>query len=169
MHRLACCLILWSAAAVAQAAGKHEHGVVRLDVALDGATLLIEAEMPLDSLVGFERRPRTEAERKALDAALAKARDGAALFRPPAAAGCTLQRAAADSAALAPGAKASEHADVDAVYEFRCERPAELKSLDHGLFEAFARIKRIEVQVATAGAQSRQVLARPQARLKLAR
>ena len=47
-------------------AGKaHQHGVARLDLAVDGGTVTIAVEMPLDALVGFERSPRTGAERQA--------------------------------------------------------------------------------------------------------
>ena len=37
----------------------HVHGAVQLEVALDGPTLSIALEAPLDSLLGFERAPRT--------------------------------------------------------------------------------------------------------------
>ncbi|MCB1546297.1 MAG: DUF2796 domain-containing protein [Hyphomicrobiaceae bacterium] len=57
-------------------AGKaHQHGVARLDLAVDGGTVTIAVEMPLDALVGFERSPRTGAERQAAAAALARQGD----------------------------------------------------------------------------------------------
>ena len=42
----------------------HEHGRLRLAIAIDGEQLSIALEAPLDSLVGFERAPRTDAERR---------------------------------------------------------------------------------------------------------
>ena len=74
---------------VQAAPAAHEHGVARLSVAVDGRTLSVELDAPLDGLLGFERPPRTDAERKAAADLLQRLRDPAALFRPDAAAGCS--------------------------------------------------------------------------------
>ena len=79
--------------ATAATAKPHQHGAMKLGVAVEGADVTLVVEMPLDGLVGFERAPRTDAERKAAAAALATMRDGAALFRLDAAAQCTLASA----------------------------------------------------------------------------
>jgi hypothetical protein len=47
----------------ALAASPHEHGVARLDVAVDAGRVSFSLETPLDNLLGFERAPRTDAER----------------------------------------------------------------------------------------------------------
>ena len=47
--------------AVAAADTAHEHGALKLDVAIDGQLLLISMEAPLDNLLGFERAPRSVA------------------------------------------------------------------------------------------------------------
>jgi hypothetical protein len=74
------------------AAGKaHEHGALRLDVAIEGSKLTITMEAPLDNLLGFERAPRTDAERKAAADVLARLRSpdkGTPLFALDAAAQC---------------------------------------------------------------------------------
>ena len=69
-------------------AQSHVHGAVQLEVALDGPTLSIALEAPLDSILGFERAPRTASEKQAAQDALTALR-GNALFAPDAAAGCT--------------------------------------------------------------------------------
>jgi hypothetical protein len=48
--------------------GAHVHGLVKLDVAVDAKTLTVQLEAPLDSLVGFEHRPRTAAQKQAAEA-----------------------------------------------------------------------------------------------------
>lgn len=48
-------------------------------------------------------------------------------------------------------------------YEFKCAKPAELRSLEVGLFAVYRRTQRIDVQVAGAKGQSRFTL-RPKAR-----
>ncbi|MBL8350833.1 MAG: DUF2796 domain-containing protein [Burkholderiaceae bacterium] len=158
------------------AAGKaHEHGALRLDVAIEGNKLTIAMEAPLDNLLGFERAPRTDAERKAAADLLARLRSpgtGVPLFAPDAAAQCTLSRSDVQAPVLEPGAGPAakdEHADLDASYEFSCAKPDELRTLDVGLFEAYKRTQRIDVQVAGPKGQARVTLKRPARTVRLAR
>lgn len=146
----------------------HEHGSATMDVALEGPELAIELVMPLDSLVGFERAPRTQAERQAADAALARLRDGAALFRLNAEAGCALADVAVKAPVLEqPAAARSGHADANASYEFRCKAPAALRTVDVRLFDAFARLERVRVQAALPGGQRKATLRRHATVLRL--
>lgn len=160
-----------SLVAVAGAAFAHQdahvHGVVGLDVAIEGKTLHIELESPLDNLLGFEHKPNTPAQRAAADAMLKRMKDAASWLKPDAAAQCVLSKAEVESDALKPDAKDGGHADLDADYEFTCAAPEQLKTLEVGLFDAFKRISRIDAQVATAGGQSKQTLKRPQNKLRL--
>jgi hypothetical protein len=155
--------------AAAQAApGAHQHGVARLSVAVDAAQLTIVLDAPLEALLGFERKPRNDAERQAAAALLARLRDGGALFTPDAEAGCQPGAVTIDAPVLAPGARADgEHADLQAQFEFRCARPQALRSLDQRLFDAFGRLQRIEVQLAGARTQAKATLQRPQRKLPL--
>lgn len=159
----------WAAAVLASVlatgaawAGKaHEHGVVKLDVAVDGGAVTLVVEMPLDNLVGFERAPRTAAERQAASAALAKMRDGGALFRLDAAAQCQLRSADVKAPLLeaAAGTTAPDgHGDLDATYVFDCAQPARLAALDVLLFDAFRRVERVQVQAALPHGQRQAVL-----------
>ena len=151
-------------------AGAHDHGAARLDVALDGTRLSLTLEMPLDALLGFERAPRTDAERQAAAAALKQLRDAALLFRPDAAAQCRPVAANVNAPVLQPGAKtAGEHADADASYDFDCAAPQALKTLDVALFDTFRRLQRVDVQLAGPKAQARVVLKRPARTLTLPR
>ena len=157
----------------AGASKAHEHGVVKLDVALEGPQLTLAVEMPLDSLLGFERAPRNDAERKAAAAALEKMRDGAGLFRLDTAAQCTLARATVEAPVLerAPvaGAKADEHAELEATYVFRCAQPARLAALEVLLFDAFRRVSRVDVQAALPHGQRKASLRRNARTVPLAR
>jgi hypothetical protein len=145
----------------------HVHGLVGIDVAIDGKTLRIELESPLDNLLGFEHKPSTPAQRAAADAMLKRMKDPASWLKPDAAAQCVLSKTEVESDALKPDAKDGGHADLDADYEFTCAAPEQLKTLEIGLFDAFKRIQRIDAQVATAGGQSKQTLKRPQNKIKL--
>ena len=152
----------------------HQHGMLRLDIAVDARKLSLQMESPLDNLVGFERAPRNDAERKRVAAALAKLEAGQALFTIDPAAQCKLAKVQLASAVLklgppTPEGKNSEHADVDAVFEFDCQDGARAAFVDVGLFDAFAGMQQIEVQIATPTAQHKRTLKRPAKRVALAR
>ena len=152
-------------------AGVHEHGVVKLDVAVDGNVLTLQLEAPLDSLLGFEHRPRTQAQRQAAQAVLKRINDGASLFQPSRAASCTFSKSTFDADALQsnPAAKPGEHADLDAIFEFQCAQPDKLRDIDVALFDAFKRIQRINAQVIGPKGQALRTLKRPDRLLKLSR
>ncbi|ACB35813.1 ABC-type metal ion transport system, periplasmic component/surface adhesin [Leptothrix cholodnii SP-6] len=156
-------LAAWQAHA---ATGGHQHGALTLDIAIDGPTLAIEMEAPLDSLLGFEHAPRTAAQKQAAQALLARLRQPDGLFVPDAAAACTLKSASADSAALAPDTKAgghADHADLDARYEWTCGNAAALRSVDlGGLLDGYQRIQTVDAQIASPTGQFKQRLKRPQ-------
>ncbi len=173
---LALAVVLGACAGTAWATGKaHEHGALKLDVAIEGNKLTIEMEAPLDNLLGFERAPRTDAERKAAADVLARLRSrdkGTPLFVVDAAAQCTLDKAEVRAPVLEPGASPASkdgHADLDANYGFTCAKPDELRTLDVGLFDAYKRIQRIDVQVAGPKGQARVTLKRPAFKVQLVR
>lgn len=140
----------------ALAAGKHAHGEARLDVSIDGPVLVLKLAAPLDSLLGFERAPRNDAERARVQA-LAQTLRGGAMFVPTAAARCRLERVELSSPVLAPellgesgaaAGKADDHADLDGSFVYRCEDAKALVSVDVMLFDHFKRLRRIDAQVA---------------------
>jgi hypothetical protein len=167
------CLSL-NAAAHAQGHA-HEHGVVKLDIAVEASKLTMQMESPLDNLVGFERAPRTDAERKQVDAVVAQFKAADTLFKIDPAAGCTLAKVELASAALKlgtpdPNEKAEAgHADIDGDFEFTCTDSARAAFIDIGLFGAFKNMQRIDVQVAAPKGQAKRTLKRPATRIVLPR
>ena len=165
---------LLSACGAAAAQGHaHQHGLLRLDIAVESRTLSLQMSSPLDNLVGFERAPRNDAERRRVDAALAKLK-GATLFAIDAAAQCRAPKVTLASAVLKLGAAPAasgkaEHADLDASFEFECEDATRAGFIDVGLFDAFADMQQIEVQVATPKGQLKRTLKRPARRIVLTR
>jgi len=155
------------------AAPPHQHGVATLDVAVEPGKVTIDLESPLDNLLGFERAPRTDAERQRADAAIATLKAADPLLRIDPAARCTLVKVTLASAALQlgtpdPKQAAEGHADIDASFEFSCAGAAP-GFVEIGLFEAFARLQRIDVQTATPKGQAKAVLKRPANRIGLSR
>lgn len=160
---------LWSAAH-----GAHEHGVVKLDIAIEAGKISVQMESPLDNLIGFEHAPRNDTERARAAAAVARLRAAEALFKIDPAAGCTLARVDLVSAPLQLGkaeaaAAGDGHGDLDGDFEFRCKDTGKAAFIDIGLFDAFETTQRIDVQIAAPKGQQKRTLRRPAARLTLTR
>lgn len=148
----------------------HEHGAAHLDIAIEAKRITLSFGSPLDNLLGFERAPRTEAERAKVKATIARLNDAAALFRFDTAAQCRAGPVTLVSAVLSLGetvkGAAGEHADLDATYVFDCVDVARANSVEHGLF-AFAGLRRVDVQLATPAGQARRTLKRSDTRIAL--
>lgn len=176
-----CCVLgalalgLSGVASLAAPAGHaHEHGAVKLDIGIEPGKVSIAMESPLDNLVGFERAPRNDAERKRADAAIAKLKAAGTLFGFDAAAGCTLAGVELVSAPLKLGkaeaqAPDDEHADLDGDFAFDCKDVSKITAIDVGLFKAFSGMQRIDVQVAMPSGQRKRTLTRPASRFLLSR
>lgn len=136
----------------------HVHGVAKMDVSVDGARLAIAIEMPLDSAVGFEHVPKTDAQKTALDDAMRLLRNPAGLFVLPPEAECAVDSVEVSEPFPGGRAKAGGHADFDADYIFRCARPAALNRLETTLFNRFPALKRIDVQRVTPSGQGKALL-----------
>lgn len=152
----------------------HQHGVATLDVSVEPRRVSLWLATPLDNLVGFERAPRTDAERERVDAAIAALRDAAALWRIDPAAGCTPGEVVLTSAVLGLGAPAAAeardgHAELEARWDFDCRDGTRTGFVEQGLFAAFARMGRLEVQAVTPRGQMKATLRKPSTRIALAR
>ena len=132
----------------AVAAPAHAHGHARLDVAIDGAALVVSLESPLDNLLGFEHAPRNDKQR----AAVKKMEDGLQspdLFKPTPEAGCQLKEVSVEHPFKGPTtAQNSAHGDADVRWTFQCAAPTALRNLDVQLFARFPGLKSLKVQLA---------------------
>lgn len=158
-----------SAVANGQGAAKpHEHGVGKLDVAVDGLTVAIEGELPGVDVFGFEHRPRNPKETQVIVSALTTLRQQPSpLFELPNGAGCTLAKVEVKAEGLEDavdqaGAKAKpatpepghEHADVDISYRFNCQKSPVGGTLTVKLFGAFPHLTTLRVQVLSGTSQA---------------
>ena len=154
----------------AQSQPAHVHGQIKLDVVVDGPTVVVTMESPLDNFVGFERAPRNDDEKKTVDEAVAKLRAADTLFAIDPAGNCKLGpvdlRAPVLGLGATPaGATAAGHADLDATFAFNCASAAATRFIDVGLFTAFKGPRQIEVQIAAPQGQFKRTLKRPNARI----
>lgn len=144
--------------AIAAPHAHHEHGIIRLDVAIEGNEINIFMQSPLDSFVGFERAPRTDSEKKKSANALAVLR-GDSLLKPNEEAQCKLTTIEVSAPVLEGKAREKNgHADLEANYVFNCANLSDLKSISTTFFKAFKHTKKVEVQIAGHRGQSRATL-----------
>ncbi|WP_418314806.1 ZrgA family zinc uptake protein [Piscinibacter sakaiensis] len=148
----------------------HVHGAAKLDIAIDARTLVIALDSPLDNLLGFERAPRSAAERSKTDEMVARLKAGTP-FRIDPQAGCRLAHVDLVSAVLQLGsqpAAAAGHADLRASFEFQCEAAERAGHVDVELF-GHPHMQRIDVQIAGPTGQFKQRLTKSARRVQLAR
>lgn len=165
--------LLLALAGPAHAHKAHQHGVAQLDVAVEASRVTLELETPLDNLLGFERAPRTDAERAVVDKAVARLREADKLFRIDSAAGCTLDKVTLEAPVLGLGGGAApakgEHAELSARFEFVCQAAPRASFVEVALFEAFAGMKRLNLQLVLPRGQMKATLVRPATRVALVR
>lgn len=135
---------------------QHSHGQATLLIGLEGAAGRIELRAPADDLYGFERAPRTAAERTRQNAALAQLRTGGAtLVKFDAALGC---RVVADSVGVLPGR--GSHAEVYARWQVQCARPVAGRPIGFAFSRAFPSVERVSVQLLSDSAQTGRTIVR---------
>jgi hypothetical protein len=141
--------------------GAHEHGVGRLNAALDGQTLELELESPAMNLVGFEHAATTDADKAKVAAVRAQLEKPLELFNLPTAAGCVVATQELESPLFGDKPDADDdhdhdakdehhhdHSDIHAHYQFSCSAPGALKTLDlANIFNTFPATRKIQVQL----------------------
>ncbi len=179
-----------------RAAGAHEHGHSRLDIAIEGNRIEMALTAPGADIVGFEHAATSDADQAAV--AEAKAMLGMPLqqFVLPAAAGCTVSAATvelqqehgehadeaeahADDHAEHEG-EAEAHADdhgehegeaghneFHATYALSCADPAKLDGITFAFFDRFPGAQEVEVSVITENGQSSFEVTRGEPRIEL--
>ena len=162
--------------------GAHEHGVGRLNAALDGKTLELELESPAMNLVGFEHVASSDADKAKVAAARAQLEQPLVLFSLPKAASCVVAKQELESPLFGDKPEADdhdedakdadghehhhEHSEIHAHYQFTCAKPEALKNLDlTQVFKTFPATLKIQVQlISPAGQQGVEATAKAAAK-----
>ena len=157
--------------------GAHEHGVGRLNAALDGQTLELELESPAMNLVGFEHAATTDADKAKVATVRAQLEKPLMLFNLPKAAGCVVAMQELESPLFGDKPDADDHdedakdakdkhhhdhSEIHAHYQFTCAAPGALKNLDlANIFNTFPATQKIQVQlISPSGQQGVEVTAK---------
>ncbi|MEK1835837.1 MAG: DUF2796 domain-containing protein [Pseudomonas sp.] len=155
----------------------HEHGVGRLNAALDGQTLELELESPAMNLVGFEHAATTDADKAKVTAVRTQLEKPLVLFNLPKAAGCVVATQELESPLFGDKPDADDdhdeadkdghehhhdHSEIHAHYQLSCSAPGALKTLDlANIFNTFPATQKIQVQlISPSGQQGVEVTAK---------
>jgi hypothetical protein len=152
----------------------HVHGRATLEVAIEGGSVQISLDSPLDSLLGFERAPRNEKERQSVREMSRKLRQSDHAFVFPPQSQCRLDSVQLESAVieqslLAAGSDSNAvkdrdkssvnspdvHSELSATWHFQCAAPESLQGVKVSLFQYFPSLKRIDAAVVGPKGQSR--------------
>ena len=136
--------------------GAHVHGVAKLEIAIDSATLTLNLESPLDNLLGFEHLPTNAREKLAVREMADRLNHPATLFVPTLAAQCksVSTKLASPVLALARVTDSDGHADLDGEFVFQCAHPQRIHDVEVRLFDAFPNMRQIDVQLISSHGQT---------------
>jgi Protein of unknown function (DUF2796) len=168
--------------------GPHEHGVGRLNIAIEGKRISMELEVPGADIVGFEHEAGTAGQKAAVKKAKATLEGALGVFKLPAEAKCTL--AEAKVAIHAEGDHEHDHGDAKhddhdagakddgdgdhdhhhsefhAAYAIDCAAPEKLTGIDFKYFGLFTGARKLDVNVVTATGQAHYEVTREKPQLK---
>lgn len=149
----------------AHAQHAHAHGRLQLDASVEERVITVQVEAPLESLVSFERAPRTDAERRRVADMAAHLQKAENWLQPDPAAQCQAGSVTLEAPVVGLGAPAAAgadtgHADVDITVRFPCARAADARFIEVGLFGTYKGVRSIEAQVASPQGQFKRTLLR---------
>ena len=133
--------------------GKHVHGEVTVNIALEGRTLALEIDAPAAQTLGFEKSPRDDRERAAVKAVDDWFRSGRNMLGVPPAAGCRLTKAEFTPPKLGGG-----HADYRGSYLFDCAAPEALAWVEIWALRRMQGLEKAEVNLVTPAGQRQETL-----------
>ncbi len=128
--------------------GPHVHGKGELEMTVQGAALRGAFRTPMDSLLGFEHLPKTDAQRSSVEGLRQRLTNPSAVVTPNAEAGCTPRMAEATSS-LFTGAAKGAHSDLEYRFSFECTAPAKLRVMELTVLKDFKRLSEVQVQLVT--------------------
>jgi ABC-type nickel/cobalt efflux system permease component RcnA len=162
----------------------HLHGKVVVNLALEGETLSAELDAPAINVVGFERAPRTDAEKRAVADVDRWLASGVGVLGVPVAARCERSGVTYTPPKLGgeshdhdhdhehehehgEEADAEAHADYVARFTYRCANPAALAWADLWLVRRLKNVAEVEVNLVTPQVQTQRTLGADAARVEL--
>jgi hypothetical protein len=150
----------------------HVHGRATMEVAVEGGSVQISLDSPLDSLLGFEHAPRNEKERQSVREMSRKLHQSDRVFVFTPQSQCRLDSVLLESSVIEPGLLAADsnarkghdkravnsvdtHSELSVTWHFQCAVPESLQEIKVQLFHQFPGLKRVDAAVVGPKGQSR--------------
>ena len=159
--------------------GPHEHGVGRLNIAIEGKRVSMELEVPGSDIVGFEHEASTAEQKAAVKKAKATLESALNVFKLSAEAKCKLAKAdvkvqaedeheheAADAKHEGEEEEGHHHSEFHAEYAIDCAAPEKLTGIDFKYFELFAGARKLDINLVSDKGQNHYEVSREQPQLK---
>jgi Protein of unknown function (DUF2796) len=160
--------------------GPHEHGVGRLNIAVEGKRVSMELEVPGADIVGFEHGASTKEQKAAVSKAKTTLKSALKVFELPAEARCRLAEAkvaveAEDHDHDAAGhenanhegkEEEGHHSEFHATYAIDCTTPEKLTGVQFRYFELFAGARKLDVNLVTEKGQNHYEITRESPKLE---
>jgi hypothetical protein len=147
-------VIAGTAAPLHAQAKAHTHGLAELDIVIEGRTGTLEFRAPAEDIIGFEREPRTPAERWQRDLALLRLQTRMReMVRFDASLGCTINATAVHAGDDEHGHDHDEtqdaggHAEIHGEFALSCERAPAGKDIRFAFSAVFPSIRSVQVQL----------------------
>jgi hypothetical protein len=173
---LLCLIGLATTVAAAQAAEEfeqhaaHEHGHLRLQLALEKNVLHVDLIAPALNVLGFEHEPRTAAEKRKAEMAPPQLRDLPAPLRLPPEAGCRRTSGRileAHDEDHEHQHEHEEHRDVTIHWTYQCARPEALTWAEAAVLSQLTGVERVDVDSILPGSQKSARVKRADERVRL--
>ena len=144
----------------------HEHGHGKLNIAIEGQSLVMELEVPGADIVGFEHAATSDSDKAAIETARKSLAKSTSLFSLPEAAGCALSEAKVALSSErehhdkghtshelpshgAEGRDGVEHTEFHVEYAFKCAEIGALGSIGFLYFDQFPNAEELDVTLIT--------------------
>jgi len=131
----------------------HEHGNLKLEIAVEKDTLVLMIDGPADSILGFEHQPKTAKEKKIYYEAQSLWKNKyASLFIVDEKISC---QAVTNEFDLVTE-EGSKHAEIEAKLELKCSKNLMGEKIKIALIKNFKKIERLSVELV--GSQSKKIV-----------
>lgn len=143
--------------------GAHEHGSLKLDMAVEGKTIELDIDGPAESFVGFEYVPKTEKEKTTFNQAQALWTKDllTKLFVLDKKLGCTFSEASFKQEIEEHDQKdkkeAGVHSDIEASAKIICAQDLKGQTVEVALKKHYSHIKKLSIDLVGTTTQSIEV------------
>ena len=119
----------------------HVHGEGKLNFVVEGQKLVAEFELSADDVLGFEHKPKTDAQKKKLTDALALLTKDLVSVK-----GCAQSNAASITSDLLNESPKTTHADFVVTQTFSCKDSSKIDQIEVKVFSLFPKLTKLRVQ-----------------------